>query len=141
MDYDKLALELHEKYRGKITTLSAITLSLTAPNSAPTIHLVLQQLVVASPMTLTTTDPHLTNNLVAVISDGSAVLGLGDIGLQAPVCLGMEGKALFKHFANIDAVPIILDVHTPDEIVAASKQSHRVLVLSTSEDIAATAVL
>ena len=59
-------------------------------------------------------------NLVAVISDGSAVLGLGDIGAVAgkPV---MEGKAvLFKKFANIDAFDIEMDVHTADEIIAAS---------------------
>lgn len=59
------------------------------------------------------------NNSVAVISDGSAVLGLGDIGPYGALPV-MEGKAmLFKHFANIDAVPIVLDVHTADEIVAA----------------------
>ncbi len=59
------------------------------------------------------------NNSVAVISDGSAVLGLGDIGPYGALPV-MEGKAmLFKHFADIDAVPIVLDVHTPDEIVAA----------------------
>jgi malate dehydrogenase (oxaloacetate-decarboxylating) len=61
------------------------------------------------------------NNTVAVISDGSAVLGLGNIGPYGALPV-MEGKAmLFKHFAGIDAVPIILDVHTPDEIVAAVK--------------------
>lgn len=60
-----------------------------------------------------------TNNLVAVVSDGSAVLGLGNIGPLGALPV-MEGKAmLFKHFANIDAVPIVLDVHTADEIVAA----------------------
>lgn len=58
-------------------------------------------------------------NSVAVISDGSAVLGLGDIGPYGALPV-MEGKSmLFKHFADIDAVPIVLDVHTPDEIVAA----------------------
>lgn len=60
-------------------------------------------------------------NLVAVISDGTAVLGLGDIGPLAskPV---MEGKAvLFKKFANVDAFDIELDVHTIEEIVATCK--------------------
>ncbi len=62
-----------------------------------------------------------TNNLVAVVSDGSAVLGLGDIGPYGAMPV-MEGKAmLFKTFADIDAVPIVLDVHTADEIVAAVK--------------------
>lgn len=61
------------------------------------------------------------NNSVAVISDGSAVLGLGDIGPQASLPV-MEGKAmLFKHFANVDAVPIVLNVHSVDEIVSAVK--------------------
>ncbi len=61
------------------------------------------------------------NNSVAVISDGSAVLGLGNIGPYGALPV-MEGKAmLFKHFANIDAVPIVLDVHTADEIVATVK--------------------
>jgi malate dehydrogenase (oxaloacetate-decarboxylating) len=61
------------------------------------------------------------NNNVAVISDGSAVLGLGNIGPYGALPV-MEGKAmLFKHFAGIDAVPIILDVHTPDKIVDAVK--------------------
>jgi malate dehydrogenase (oxaloacetate-decarboxylating) len=59
------------------------------------------------------------NNSVAIVSDGSAVLGLGDIGPYGALPV-MEGKAmLFKHFANIDAVPIVLNVHTADEIVAA----------------------
>jgi len=59
------------------------------------------------------------NNSVAVISDGSAVLGLGNIGPLGALPV-MEGKCmLFKHFADIDAVPIVLNVHTADEIVAA----------------------
>jgi malate dehydrogenase (oxaloacetate-decarboxylating) len=61
------------------------------------------------------------NNNVAVVSDGTAVLGLGDIGPLGALPV-MTGKAmLFKHFAGIDAVPIVLDVHTADEIVAAVK--------------------
>lgn len=61
------------------------------------------------------------NNSVAVISDGSAVLGLGNLGPYGALPV-MEGKAmLFKHFAGIDAIPIVLDVHTADEIVAAVK--------------------
>ena len=61
------------------------------------------------------------NNVVAVISDGSAVLGLGDIGPYGALPV-MEGKGmLFKHFAGVDAVPIVLDVHSADEIVAAVK--------------------
>jgi malate dehydrogenase (oxaloacetate-decarboxylating) len=61
------------------------------------------------------------NNSIAIVSDGSAVLGLGNIGPKAALPV-MEGKAmLFKEFAGIDGYPIVLDVHTADEIVAAVK--------------------
>jgi malate dehydrogenase (oxaloacetate-decarboxylating) len=60
-------------------------------------------------------------NTVAVVSDGTAVLGLGDIGPRAAMPV-MEGKAmLFKEFAEVDAFPICLDTKDPDEIVAAVK--------------------
>nr|WP_169732263.1 NADP-dependent malic enzyme [Glycomyces tenuis] len=59
------------------------------------------------------------SNLVAVVTDGTAVLGLGDIGPAASLPV-MEGKAaLFRRFADVDAVPICLDTTDPDEIVAA----------------------
>ena len=60
-------------------------------------------------------------NTVAVVSDGSAVLGLGDIGPEAAMPV-MEGKAmLFKEFANVDAFPICLSTHDPDQIVDTVK--------------------
>jgi malate dehydrogenase (oxaloacetate-decarboxylating) len=60
-------------------------------------------------------------NTVAVVSDGTAVLGLGDIGPRAAMPV-MEGKAmLFKEFAGVDAFPICLDTRDPDEIVAVVK--------------------
>ena len=56
-------------------------------------------------------------NTVAVVSDGTAVLGLGDIGPEAAMPV-MEGKAmLFKEFADVDAFPLCLDTKDPDEIV------------------------
>ncbi len=77
------------------------------------------------------------NNLVAVISDGSAVLGLGNIGPYGALPV-MEGKAmLFKHFADVDAVPIVLDVHSADEIVAAVKAMAPSFGGINLEDIAA----
>ena len=58
---------------------------------------------------------------VAVVSDGSAILGLGDLGPLAALPV-MEGKAaLFREFAGVDAVPIVLDQHEPDDIVATVK--------------------
>jgi malate dehydrogenase (oxaloacetate-decarboxylating) len=60
-------------------------------------------------------------NTVAVVSDGTAVLGLGDIGPEAAMPV-MEGKAvLFKEFADVDAFPICLDTKDPEEIIAAVK--------------------
>src|ERR1700754_349269 len=57
------------------------------------------------------------NRMVAVVSDGSAVLGLGDIGAAASLPV-MEGKsALFKTFGGLDSIPIVLDTKDPDEIV------------------------
>src|SRR5690349_9583689 len=62
------------------------------------------------------------SNTVAVVSDGSAVLGLGDIGPYAAMPV-MEGKAmLFKEFADVDAFPICLDTKDPDEIVQTVKR-------------------
>ena len=61
-------------------------------------------------------------NLVAVVSDGTAVLGLGDIGPLAAMPV-MEGKAiLFKEFANVDAFPICLDTKDPEEIIETVKR-------------------
>lgn len=77
------------------------------------------------------------NNSVAVVSDGSAVLGLGNIGPLGALPV-MEGKAmLFKQFANIDSVPIVLDVHSADEIVAAVKAIAPSFGAINLEDIAA----
>jgi len=77
------------------------------------------------------------NNLVAVISDGTAVLGLGNIGPYGALPV-MEGKCmLFKHFAGIDAIPIVLNVHSADEIVAVIKAISPSFGGINLEDIAA----
>ena len=122
MDYSKLALELHEKYKGKITTAlrdnSEIDRDKLSSYYSPGVGAV-SQAIAENPADL----PKYTwtNNLVGVISDGSAILGLGNLGPKAAMPV-MEGKALlFKHFADIDAVPIVLDVHEPEEIIAAVK--------------------
>jgi malate dehydrogenase (oxaloacetate-decarboxylating) len=74
---------------------------------------------------------------VAVISDGSAVLGLGNLG-PIPALPVMEGKcAIFKEMAGVDAFPIVLDVHTADEIVAAVKAIAPTFGGINLEDIAA----
>jgi malate dehydrogenase (oxaloacetate-decarboxylating) len=120
-DYSKLALQKHKKLGGKI----ALTLkdALDSPEKLSTYYTpgvaAVSSYVAAHPEKAR--DYTWLNNSVAVISDGSAVLGLGDIGPLGALPV-MEGKCmLFKHFAGIDAVPIVLNVHTADEIVAAVK--------------------
>lgn len=77
------------------------------------------------------------NNTVAIISDGSAVLGLGNLGPIGALPV-MEGKSmLFKQFAGIDGVPIVLDVHSADEIVSAVKAIAPSFGAINLEDIAA----
>lgn len=76
-------------------------------------------------------------DMVAVVSDGSAVLGLGDIGSLGALPV-MEGKALlFKEFADVNAFPIVLDVHTADEIVETVKAIAPGFAGINLEDIAA----
>lgn len=76
-------------------------------------------------------------NSVAIVSDGSAVLGLGNIGPEAAIPV-MEGKAMiFKEFADIDAFPIVLDTQKTDEIVRAVKWIAPVFGGINLEDIAA----
>lgn len=122
MDINELALELHKKFGGKITMQLRDTEELTKQKLSayysPGVGEV-SRVIAADPSKLP--EYTWTNNLVAVISDGSAVLGLGDIGPEGAMPV-MEGKAmLFKHFAGIDSVPIVLNVHSADEIVAAVK--------------------
>ncbi len=138
MNYDDLALQLHADHKGKITTTLRDTDELTKEKLSayytPGVAAV-SKAIADEPTKLPTYT--WTNNLVAVISDGSAVLGLGDIGPKASMPV-MEGKALlFKHFAGIDSVPIILDVHTPDEIVATVKAIASSFGAINLEDIAA----
>jgi len=138
MDYNKLALELHEKYKGKITTAlrdnDEIDRDKLSAYYSPGVGAV-SQAIAENPADL----PKYTwtNNLVGVISDGSAILGLGDLGPKAAMPV-MEGKALlFKHFAGVDAVPIVLDVHQPEEIIAAVKAIAPSFGAINLEDIAA----
>ena len=82
-------------------------------------------------------DLTIKGNTVAIVTDGTAVLGLGDIGPEAALPV-MEGKALlFKEFAGVDAFPICLDVHTADEIVETVQRIAPVFGGINLEDIAA----
>jgi len=121
MDYGKAALERHKELKGKIKVELKDTLDTRdklstyyTPGVGAVSSYIAEHPEEARKYTW-------LNNSVAVVSDGSAVLGLGNIGPKAALPV-MEGKCmLFKHFAGIDAVPIVLDVHSADEIVAAVK--------------------
>jgi malate dehydrogenase (oxaloacetate-decarboxylating) len=114
---DKKAIALHKKLKGKIRVVPAAPvrnrkdLSLVyTPGVAAVSSLVAKHPELAREYTI-------KGRMVAVISDGSAVLGLGNIGALGALPV-MEGKcALFKTFADVDAVPIVLDTQDPDEIV------------------------
>lgn len=138
MNYDELALTLHKSHKGKITTAlrdkDELTKEKLSAYYTPGVAAV-SRAIADDPSLLPTYT--WTNNLVAVISDGTAVLGLGNVGPKASMPV-MEGKALlFKHFAGIDSVPIVLDVHTPDEIVATVKAIASSFGAINLEDIAA----
>ncbi len=117
MDYNKKSLELHEKLKGKIEIVSKVeirdandlTLLYTPGVAEPCLKIKNNKNEVYKYTS--------KGNMIAVVSDGSAVLGLGDIGPHAGIPV-MEGKAiLFKKFANIDAVPICLNTKDCDEII------------------------
>lgn len=121
MDYNEEALKRHKELKGKISVELKATLDNKDDLStfySPGVGAV-SKLLAEQPEF--TRDYTWTNNTVAVISDGSAVLGLGNIGPQGALPV-MEGKCmLFKHFAGIDAVPVVLNVHTAEEIIATIK--------------------
>ncbi|MFA7301558.1 MAG: NADP-dependent malic enzyme [Candidatus Shapirobacteria bacterium] len=118
MDYSQASLDKHKQFKGKIgisskfgtiTTREDLSIAYT-PGVAAVSTLLSQKPELAY-------DYSIKSNSVAVVSDGSAVLGLGNIGPLGALPV-MEGKALlFKEFANIDAYPIVLDTQDPDEII------------------------
>ena len=119
MDYNALALAMHSEHRGKIEIKGKVRVKNRDDLSTAYTP------GVAEPCRKIAENPDAVweyttrGNMVAVVTDGTAVLGLGDIGPLAALPV-MEGKALlFKEFAGIDAVPVCLDTKDPDEIVAA----------------------
>lgn len=116
---DKDALALHKKFHGKLEVVSTVPLE-----SAEDLTLAYTP-GVAAPCLAIKDNPDAVydytskRNMVAVVTNGTAVLGLGDIGAAAGLPV-MEGKAiLFKVFAGVDAVPICLNTKDPNEIIRA----------------------
>ena len=137
MDINKLAIEKHEEWGGKIEVISR------APINSRDDMSVAYTPGVAAPCLEIEKDESLAyvytrkSNLVAVITDGTAVLGLGDIGPSAAMPV-MEGKcALFKRFADIDAIPICVDSKDTDVIVETVKNISKSFGGINLEDISA----
>jgi len=137
MDYKKKSLIVHKKYRGKIEikskiplkTLSDLSVAYTPGVGAVSTYIGKHKNKVWE----------LTNrgNAVAIVTDGSAVLGLGNIGPEAALPV-MEGKSvIFKEFANIDAFPLCLNTQDTEEIIKFCKYIEPSFGGINLEDIAA----
>jgi len=119
MNINEEALKLHSDNKGKIEVVSKTKIKdmhdlavVYTPGVAEPCRKINQDISKVYEYTT-------KGNMVAVVSDGTAVLGLGDIGPEAAIPV-MEGKAvLFKYFANVDAFPICLSTKDPDKIVEA----------------------
>ena len=122
MNYNEMALKMHEEHKGKISVTSKVAVKTRddlstayTPGVAEPCRKIRDNKDEVYRYTA-------KGNLVAVVSDGTAVLGLGDIGPEAAMPV-MEGKSiLFKEFAGIDAFPICLDTKDTDEIVETVKR-------------------
>lgn len=118
-DVNQQALDLHEKAQGKLSVVSKV------PLKEPFDLTLAYTPGVAAPCLAIKDDPAAAykyttkGNMVAVVTNGSAVLGLGNIGAMAGLPV-MEGKAiLFKGFAGVDSVPVCLDTQDPQEVIRA----------------------
>ncbi|WP_017193686.1 NAD(P)-dependent malic enzyme [Vaccinium witches'-broom phytoplasma] len=137
MDTNQKSLLLHEKNKGKLATKVK-----TEVNNFDDLSLVYTP-GVAEPCRKIQQNPEdlykytMKSNTVAVITNGTAVLGLGDIGSKASIPV-MEGKSiLFKRFADIDSFPIVIDSKDPEEIVNIIAKISDVFGAINLEDIKA----
>lgn len=136
-DYYDRSIALHKAHQGKIAIVNKIEV-----NTHEDLSTVYSPGVAGPSLEIqkhpeSVYDLTFKGNMVAVVSDGSAVLGLGNIGAKAAIPV-MEGKAmLFKKFANIDAFPICLDTQDPQEIIDTVRRIAPVFGGINLEDISA----
>ncbi|MBN2457514.1 NADP-dependent malic enzyme [Candidatus Woesearchaeota archaeon] len=117
-DYTKESLRLHKRHKGKIEIKSKVSLGSKKELSLSYSPGVAAPCLEISRDRSKAYDYTSKGNMVAVVSDGSAVLGLGKIGPQAALPV-MEGKAiLFKEFGGVDAFPILVDSYDTEEIIS-----------------------
>ncbi len=137
MNYSELSLKMHEENKGKIDVVSKVKVETRddlstayTPGVAEPCRKIHENKENAYRYTA-------KGNLIAVVTDGTAVLGLGDIGPEAAMPV-MEGKSiLFKEFGDVNAVPICLDTKDVDEIVETVKRIAPTFGGINLEDIAA----
>ncbi len=137
MDYNSLSLKMHEEHKGKVEVVSKVAVknrddlsTAYTPGVAEPCRKIRDNKADVYKYTC-------KGNMVAVVSDGTAVLGLGDIGPEAAIPV-MEGKSiLFKEFGGVDAFPICLDTKDVDEIVETAKRIAPVFGGINLEDISA----
>ena len=136
-DVYKQSLELHQKHRGKIEVVSKVPLTNKAELSlayTPGVAEVCREIGRDAELAYEYT---IKGNTVAIVSDGSAILGLGNLGAHAAIPV-MEGKvAIFKEFAGIDAFPICVNTQNVEEIIALVKNIAPVFGAVNLEDISA----
>jgi len=137
MNFDKKSITAHKKHQGKIEVASRMPLCNKSDLSVaytPGVAAVCKLIAHDKRLARTHT---MKGRMVAVVSDGSAVLGLGNLGPEAALPV-MEGKcALFKEFGNVDAFPIVLDTQDTEAIIAAVKAIAPTFGGINLEDIAA----
>lgn len=122
MNYNEMSLKLHEENGGKIGVVSKVPVTCREDLSVAYTPGVAEPCRKISAKKSDVYKYTAKKNLVAVVTDGTAVLGLGDIGPEAAMPV-MEGKAiLFKEFAGVDAFPICLDTKDTEEIIETVKR-------------------
>lgn len=136
-DIYKQSLELHKKHRGKIEVISKVPLTNKSELSlayTPGVAEVSREIGRDIELAYEYTSK---GNMVAIVSDGSAILGLGNLGAHAAIPV-MEGKAaIFKEFAGVDAFPICVNTQDVEEIIALVKNIAPVFGGINLEDISA----
>ncbi|MCK4592230.1 NADP-dependent malic enzyme [Candidatus Parcubacteria bacterium] len=133
----KRSLELHKKTGGKLEIKSKFEIKTKEDLSMAYTPCVAEVSSAIAKNKKLAREYTIKKNTVAVVSDGSAVLGLGNIGAEASIPV-MEGKAiLFKELANVDAFPICLKTQDPDEIIEIVKNISPVFGGINLEDISA----